>query len=84
MKVIFAAALSAGALGVFLSGSGSTILALTRGREMTVAYEMAEAARQANIAGEVKITRPTPQGAHPIGLGQAVENGEQGMEETGQ
>ena len=66
MKVIFAAARDAGALGVFLSGSGSTVLALTQGREMTVAYEMAEAARQANVAGEVKITKPTIQGAHLV------------------
>ena len=66
MKVIFAAARDAGALGVFLSGSGSTVLALTQGREMTVAYEMAEAARQANVAGEVKITKPTMQGAHLV------------------
>ena len=66
MKIIFAAALDAGALGVFLSGSGSTILALTQGREMTVAYEMAEAARQANVAGEVKVSRPTLQGAHLV------------------
>ncbi len=66
MKVIFAAARDAGALGVFPSGSGSTVLALTQGREMTVAYEMAEAARQANVAGEVKITRPTRQGAHLV------------------
>ena len=78
MKVIFKAALSAGALGVFLSGSGSTILALTKGKEMTVAYEMAEAARQANVEGEVKITKPTPRGAHPVG------NEEPGMEQTGQ
>ena len=78
MKVIFSAALSAGALGVFLSGSGSTILALTRGREMTVAYEMAEAARQANIAGAVKITRPTPLGAHPVAsVEQRMEEAEQ-------
>ena len=66
MKVIFSAALQAGALGVFLSGSGSTILALSKGREMTVAYEMAEAARQANVSGDVKITRPTPQGAYQV------------------
>ena len=66
MKVIFQAALDAGALGVFLSGSGSTILALARGREMTVAYEMAEAARQACVQGRVKITRPTALGAHPV------------------
>ena len=66
MKVILAAALDAGALGVFLSGSGSTILALTQGREMTVAYEMAEAARQANVEGIVKITQPTVKGAHLV------------------
>jgi homoserine kinase len=66
MKVIFAAARDAGALGVFLSGSGPTILALTRGREMTVAYEMAEAARQSGVEGEVEITRPTARGAHVV------------------
>ena len=67
MKVIFKAALDAGALGVFLSGSGSTVLALTRGREMTVAYEMAEAARQASVEGSVSVTQPTVRGAHLIG-----------------
>ncbi|MCH7736084.1 MAG: homoserine kinase [Chloroflexi bacterium] len=67
MKVIFKAALDAGALGVFLSGSGSTVLALTKGREMTVAYEMAEAARQASVEGKVSITQPTVRGAHLIG-----------------
>ena len=64
MKVIFSAAIKGGAQGVFLSGSGSTILALTRGREMTVAYEMAEAARQAGVEGSVKITRSSPLGTH--------------------
>ena len=72
MKVIMRAAMSAGALGVFLSGSGSTILALTRGREMTVAYEMSEAARQASIAGGVKITHPAERGAHQVGNGERV------------
>ena len=67
MKVIFKAALDAGALGVFLSGSGSTVLALTQGREMTVAYEMAEAARQASVEGSVSVTQPTVRGAHLIG-----------------
>ena len=70
MKVIFKAALDAGGLGVFLSGSGSTVLALTRGKEMTVAYEMAEAARQANVEGTVKVTRPTTRGAHVVGTGE--------------
>ena len=67
MKVIFKAALDAGALGVFLSGSGSTVLALTQGREMTVAYEMAEAARQASVEGNVSVTQPTVRGAHLVG-----------------
>jgi len=66
MKVIFQAALDAGAMGVFLSGSGSTVLALTKGREMTVAYEMAEAARQASVEGNVSVTQPTVRGAHLI------------------
>ena len=64
MKLLFRAALDAGALGAFLSGSGSTVLALAKGREMTVAYEMAEAAKQTGVAGRVHITRPTEQGTH--------------------
>ena len=66
MKLLFRAALDAGALGAFLSGSGSTVLALAKGREMTVAYEMAEAAKQAGVAGRLQITRPTEQGAHLV------------------
>ena len=66
MKVIFEAARNAGALGVFLSGSGSTILALTQERSMTVAYEMFDAARLAGVDGRVEITRPTRQGAHVV------------------
>ena len=50
----------------FLSGSGSTVLALTRGREMTVAYEMFEAARLTGVRGRMEITRPTPLGAHVV------------------
>lgn len=66
MKLIFKAARDAGALGVFLSGSGSTIMALTQGREMTVAYEMAEAARQAELEYRVEVTKPTLLGAHLV------------------
>jgi len=66
MKVIFDAATGAGALGVFLSGSGSSILALTRGREMTIGYEMAEAASKAGVGGDVKITRPSIKGAQMV------------------
>ena len=64
MELLFKAALDAGALGAFLSGSGSTVLALTQGREMTVAYEMAEAAKQAGVSGRVRITQPSIRGAH--------------------
>ena len=56
MRNIFRAALSAGALGVFLSGAGSSVLALTSGKEMTIGYEMAEAASQSGVDGAVKIT----------------------------
>lgn len=56
---LFSAALAAGALGVFLSGSGSSVLALTSGRELTIGYEMAEAADRFGIAGDVRISRPT-------------------------
>ena len=66
MKLLIKAAMDAGAIGAFLSGSGSTILAMTHGREMTVAYEMAEAARQSAAEGRIKITQPTPQGAHQL------------------
>ena len=69
IKLIFAAARDAGALGVFLSGSGSTVLALARGREMTVAYEMFEAARLTGVPGRMEITRPTAMGAHVVGQG---------------
>jgi homoserine kinase len=66
MKVIFAAARDAGALGVFLSGSGSAIMALTQERAMTVAYEMFDAARLCGVDGKVEVTRPTELGAHVV------------------
>ena len=68
MKVIFAAARNAGALGVFLSGSGSTILAFAQERAMTVAYEMFDAARLAGVEGRVEVTQPTDQGAHVVSI----------------
>ena len=69
IKLIFAAALDAGALGVFLSGSGSTVLALAAGREMTVAYEMFEAARLTGVPGRLEVTRPTEMGAYVVAAG---------------
>jgi homoserine kinase len=69
MKNIIRAALDAGALGAFLSGAGPTILALTRGREITVGYEMSDAAEKSGVGGTVKVTRPVETGAHVVGVG---------------
>ena len=66
MRNLFKAALGAGALGVFLSGAGPTVLSLARGREFTIGYEMADAAAKSGIEGQVKITRPSKQGAHVV------------------
>lgn len=66
MKNIFRAALDAGAFGVFLSGAGSSVMALAASRELTIGYEMADAAAKSGIGGAVKITRPTSRGAHLV------------------
>jgi homoserine kinase len=66
LKNVFAAARAAGALGVFLSGSGSSVLALTAGRELTIGYEMADAADKSGITGDVRISKPTSLGFQTI------------------
>jgi len=66
MKNMFRAAMAVGALGVFLSGAGSTVLALARDKEFTIGYEMAEAAAKSGIEGQVKITKPVSQGAQVV------------------
>ena len=63
MKNILRAALDAGALGAFLSGSGSSVLAFANSRRMTIGYEMAEAASKSGVSGEFRVTRPSAQGA---------------------
>ncbi len=67
MRNIFRAALDAGALGVWLSGAGSSILALARGKEMTIGYEMADAAVKSGLDGKLLVTKPTLRGAHVAG-----------------
>ena len=72
MKQLFANALSAGADGVFLSGAGSSVVALTRKSEhraMTIGYEMADAADKARLPGEFVILDPAPSGAMVLALG---------------
>jgi homoserine kinase len=63
MKYVFRAAQNAGALGVFLSGGGSSIMALANSRFMTIGYEMLDAADKIGIPGEIKVINPTALGA---------------------
>ena len=67
MKNIIRAALGAGALGAFLSGAGSTVLALAVEKEFTIGYEMADAAAKSGLDGEIRIVKPTALGAHAVG-----------------
>lgn len=60
------AALNGGAHGAFLSGAGPTVMALTTGREVTVSYEMAEAARISEIPGRPAILKPSKRGAYVV------------------
>ncbi len=64
MKYILRAAENAGALGAFLSGGGSSVLALATSRFMTIGLEMADAADKLGFSGSLKITSPSPLGAH--------------------
>ena len=64
MNNIIRAAMGAGALGAFLSGAGSTVLALATEKEFTIGYEMADAAVKSGLNGDVVITKPTKLGAH--------------------
>lgn len=63
---IFKSAMHAGALGVFLSGAGSTVLALANSREVTIGYEMADAAAKSGFKGDVKVTTLTSMGAYIV------------------
>lgn len=62
-EAVIKAAVRAGAVGACLSGSGPSVLALAKGREMTIHYEMAEAARLANLKGDVRILKVARSGA---------------------
>jgi homoserine kinase len=64
MHHLIKAGLDGGARAVFLSGGGSSVLALTTGNEMTVGFEMADAAEKWGVSGKFIVTRPTPRGAH--------------------
>ena len=63
MNDIFAAALSAGADGVFLSGSGSAILAIARSQCDIVGSAMLAAGKKAGIKGRTQIAKLNETGA---------------------
>jgi homoserine kinase len=63
MPVLFHAALEAGALGVYLSGAGSTIAAFVEGDGLPVANAMAEAAARDNVTGRPVVTAVRERGA---------------------
>ena len=63
MPLLIDAAMSAGALGACLSGAGSALLALTRGREVEVAEAFRRAAAVAGVAGRTVVVDVERQGA---------------------
>lgn len=63
MESLFRAALDTGALGVFLSGSGPTILALATGEGQDIGEAMQAMAQKAGISGIIRITCPCSSGA---------------------
>jgi homoserine kinase len=69
MDAIFQAARQAGALGVFLSGGGSTVLALASQSEEDIARAMAEAAAGEGTTGHTIVTAPSNAGAQVMGKG---------------
>ncbi|MEX2599960.1 MAG: homoserine kinase, partial [Dehalococcoidia bacterium] len=69
MKVIFLHAMAAGARGVFLSGAGSAVIALTtksENRAFTIGYEMADAGDKANLPGTFRVLEPATAGVEVI------------------
>jgi len=63
MEALFQAARQAGALGVFLSGGGSTVLALASEGEENIAKAMAKAAAGEGTGGHAIVTAPSNEGA---------------------
>ena len=66
MKNIIKAAMNSGALGAFLSGSGSSVLAFCVDRQYTIGYEMADAGMKSGLDGEIVITRPSDKGTYLV------------------
>ncbi len=63
MPKLFAAALDAGAFGVYLSGAGSTIGAFAAGNEQEIEAAFVEESRRLDVPGATLVTRPSQGGA---------------------
>ncbi len=63
MPTLLSAAREAGALGAFLSGAGSTVLALCRENAEKVAEAMADAAQKLSLTGQALVVPVTSKGA---------------------
>ncbi len=66
MFAIFEAAREAGAVAAYLSGGGSSIMALATRDEAAIGEAMAARARQNGVEGRVIVTRPSARGAHVL------------------
>lgn len=66
MEAVFAAAREAGALCAYLSGGGSTVLALSVDNEQGIADAMARAAASAGFEGRTLVTAPSEKGAELV------------------
>jgi homoserine kinase len=63
---ILAAAREAGALGSFLSGAGSTLMALTLSNEEAISTAMLDTAREHNLSARVMILKADNEGAQVL------------------
>ena len=66
MFPIFEAAREAGALAAYLSGGGSSIMALATQDEAAIGEAMGARARESGVEGRVIVTRPSTRGAHVV------------------
>lgn len=66
MTGIFGAAMAAGACGVFLSGSGSTILAMADSNEESIAEAMLKESRKQGVKATTLVTRPSTLGVSVV------------------
>ena len=66
MPRIIQAGREAGALGAFLSGAGSTIVALVKDRPEPVAEAMAKAALEQGVNGKTRVVQAASEGAQVI------------------